>query len=539
MKIKHKYILIVIALSLSQLTTTLTAVAQETPKVQEKCLYHFDDLQRKQTWTESYNVAGLHFIDFSSSSFIEAYFGKNNGSLVKYYDSENSLNYGVRTSSYTKIKKTTFYGRVDYNNFIGKEMRYSGLIYPERYLLTVANDIPAEKRKESYKLNGGFATPISNNLLFGFQINYETANMSKMKDLRHNTRLLDFETTVGLVWTKGKFNFGTNYYYRKFHEEVTFSKITDDEVVFNGYLNKGLWFGIIDTWTNEALNLSRPFTDVLNGGSIQVEYVKGNLRFHNEFTYKHQEGITGPGADRAYSESKGDIFEYKGTVQLEQENLSHYLRVKSRYEDAVNYDKVTNSERIGGITIVYYYGLNKAFTRRTYNLNAQYELAIGKLKCNPDWDIHAEYNYLSAASLSSLIAPFYFTQDMYIHSFAGKVKKNFLFDKGMIDLALSGGYSSGTGDRLKQHMVSGSSDQITEDIIPDHNQYLLRREYEYMTTGKAFGEIGFRYSKFVTGKNSAGSIYFDATYSRSKASKAIYHNGDNASIFKLAIGYSF
>jgi hypothetical protein len=539
MKIKQKYILIVFALSLFQLTTGIKTVGQEAIKVQEKCLYHFDDLQRKQTWTESYNGAGLHFIDFSSSSFIEAYFGKNNGSLVKYYDSENSLDYGLRTSSYTKIKKTTFYGSVDYNNFIGQDMRYSGLIYPERYLLSVANDNPAEKRKESYKLNGGFATPITKNLFFGFQINYETANMSKMKDLRHNTKLLDFETTAGLIWTKGSFNFGANYYYRKFHEDVTFSKVTDDEVLFNGYLYKGLWFGLFDNWSDEALNLSRPFTDVLNGGSVQIEYVKNNFRFHNEITYKRQEGMTGPGADRAYSESQADIYEYKGVLQLEQENLRHYLRLKSKYEDAVNYDKVTNSERIGGMTIIYYYGLNKAFSRRNYNLNAQYELAIGGLKCNPDWDISAEYNYMSAASLSSLIAPFYFTQDMQIHSFAGKVRKNFLFDKGMIDLSLSGGFSKGDGNRLKQHMISGASDQITEDIIPDHSEDLLKREFEYMTAGKAFGEIGFRYSKFIVGKNNSGSAYLDASYSMTKASTVIYHDSDNAGIFKIAIGYSF
>lgn len=539
MKIKQKYILIVFALSLYQLTTGIKTVAQEAIKVQDKCLYHFDDLKRKQTWTESYNRAGLHFIDFPSSSFIEAYFGKNNGSFVKYYDSENSFNYGLRSSSYTKIKKTTFFGKVDYNNFIGKEMTNSGLIYPERYLMNVANDNPAEKRKESYKLNGGFATPIAKKLLFGFQINYETANMAKMKDLRHQTKLLDFETTAGIIWSKGHFNFGANYYYRKFHEEVAFTKVTDDEALFNGYLYKGLWFGIFDDWANKALNLSRPFTDVLNGGSAQIEYVKENFRFHNEITYKFQEGITGPGADRAYSESQADILEYKGILQYEQDNLRHYLRIKSKYEDAVSFDKVTNSERIGGITIVYYYGLNKAFSRRNYNLNAQYELAIGTLKCNPDWNISAEYNYLSTASQSSLVVPFYFSQDYQIHSFAGVAKKNFLFDKGMIDLSLSGGYSNGSGDRLSKHISPGVSGQISEAIIPDHNAELLKREYEYMTSGRAYGEIGFRFSRFVMGTNYEGALYVDASYSMTKASKAIYHDSDNSQVFKISVGYSF
>jgi hypothetical protein len=538
MKIKYKYILIIFALIFSQLTS-LTTVAQKNKAVQEKCLYHFDDLQRKQTWTDSYNGAGLHFIDFNNSSYIEAYMGKNDGGFINFNDSENSLNYGLSTASYTKIKKATFFGKVDYNNFIGQDMTYSGLIYPERYMTIVGDDRPAEKRKESYKLNGGFSVPIVRNLLFGLQINYETANLAKMKDLRHKTSLLDFEVTGGLIYSRGCLNIGANYYYRKFHENVAFSKIAEDDVLYNGYLYKGMWFGMNDIWSDEALNLTRPFIDVINGGSLQLEYVKDNLRIHNEITYQYQDGYTGPGASRSYSQSEGNIYQYKGIAQYETPGTRHYLRFLSRYEEAVNYDNVTNSERIGGITVIYYYGLNKTFSKRKHNMNLQYELALGELKCNPEWNISGEYNYTSLTSQSSLITPFYFTQELMLHSASGKIKKNFLFSTGMIDLYLEGGYANGSGDRMDTNRAPGASEQITEDIIPYQNRELLKREYEYLTAQKMFGEIGFRYSKFIMNQNRAGSLYFDAKYSYTKASDVIYHNSDNARIFKFAVGYSF
>lgn len=539
MKLRIKYTFIISALILCQLAFVQAVKAQAKKQVQEKCLYHFDDLQRKQTWTDSYNAAGLNFIDFNNSSYIETYFGKNDGPFVKFNESDNSYNFGLRTASYTKFKKTTFFGKIDYNNFKGQNMTWSGLIYPERYLMLVADDRPAVKAKESYKLSGGFSSPLSQNLIFGLQVNYETAMLAKRKDLRHRTDLLDFETTAGLLYKTENFNFGLNYYYRKFHENVTFSKIADDEILYTGYLFKGLWFGMFDIWNQAELNLSREFVDVIQGGSVQIEYVKDRFRFHNELTYKFQDGLTGPGKDRAYTQNEGTTIEYKGIAQFEQDEMRHYLKVKTNYSDAVNYDNVTNTERIGGITTIIQYGKNKAFAKRSFDMSAEYELALGKFKCSPDWNFKAGYQFSSYSAVSSLVVPFYFSQEVNITTGYGKINKNFLMQKGMIDLSLMGGYSMGNGDKLKMHTAAGASDQISEEIIPDHKMDMLSREYEYMTKGKLLGEVGFRYSKFVMTKRTAGSVYLDTKYSFTSASDLKYHTGGNAGIFSLALGYSF
>ncbi|GAB1474407.1 hypothetical protein MASR2M69_18480 [Bacteroidota bacterium] len=58
-------------------------------------------------------------------------------------------------------------------------MAWSGQIYPERYMQTVAEDTPAEKRKESYKLVEEFLLYLAKNLIFGAQTNYETAKSCK------------------------------------------------------------------------------------------------------------------------------------------------------------------------------------------------------------------------------------------------------------------------------------------------------------------------------------------------------------------------
>lgn len=539
MKLELKYIYIIPVLFLCQFLIVQSVNGQV--KVPEKCLYHFNDLQRKQTWTNSYNAAGLHFIDFDNSSYIETYVNKNDGPFVKYYESDNSINFGLKTASYTKIKKTVYYGKIDYNNFVGQNMTWSGLINPERYMLLLANDIPAEKAKESYKISGGFSTPLTKNLLLGVKLNYEVGNLTKRKDLRHETRLLDIEVCGGLIYKTDWLNVGANYYYQKFHENIKFSKIAKDEINYNGYLFKGLWFGIMDTWSQDVLNLSRPFVDKQNGGSLQFEFLLNNyMRFFNEFTYKNQKGITGPGADKEYSQSEAVSYEYKGIFQFEKETTRHYLRLNTNYTDANNYDKITNNEYIGGIYIVRYYGLNKTFSKWKFNFNPEYEVAFGKYKSNPDWNIKIGYNYSSQSSISSLVYPFYFTQDIIVNSEYLKINKNLFWHKGMIDLSLLGSYSKGCGEKLKQHKGTlTTTEQISEDIIPYQQVDMLNREYEFLTTGKFHGEAGIRYSCFLTSKKLTGAIYIDGKYRFTTTSELAYHQGSHAGMFSLALGFSF
>ena len=538
MIMKFKYFFHIITAFVFYSLTLVTPLNGQV-KIQDKCLYHFDDLQRKQTWTESYNAAGLHFIDFKSSSYIEAYMGKNDGSFVKYDESDNSINFGLRTESYTRIRNITYYGKIDYNKFIGQNMTWSGLIYPERYLLTVADDIPAEKAKESYLISSGVSAPIAKNLLFGFKFNYEVANLAKRKDLRHKTDLLDIELCGGLIYKTNLVNLGANYYYRKFHENVAFSKIARDDVNYNGYLFKGLWFGINDTWSQDVLKLSRPFIDILNGCSLQMEFTFKNIRFFNEFTYKNHDGFTGPGADKEYSRSKAYTYEYNGTVQYEKESIRHYFRLNTNYTDASNYDKITNRENIGGIYVVLYYGLNKAFARWNFNINPEYELAIGKYKYNSSWNITTGYNYSIQSSASSLVYPYYFSQKIAVNQGYIKANRNFMWRKGMIDFSLSGAYSKGGGDKLLQHIAVSGEDQISEDIIPYHNEDMLNREYEFLTAGKFKGEVGLRYSRFLNLTRMAGSLYIDARYLYTTASDLLYQPGNKAGMFSLALGYSF
>ncbi|MCK9304004.1 MAG: hypothetical protein PHP30_02400 [Bacteroidales bacterium] len=535
---KFKYIFHIITAHIFYLLIFVLPVNGQV-KIQDKCLYHFNDLQRKQTWTESYNAAGINFIDFKNSSYIEAYMGKNDGSFVKYYESENGINFGLRTESYARIRNITYYGKLDYNKFFGQNMTWSGLIYPERYLLTVADDIPAEKVKESYLISSGFSAPIVKNLLLGFKFNYEVANLAKRKDLRHKTDLLDIELSGGLIYKADLVNFGVNYYYRKFHENVDFSKIAKDEINYNGYLFKGLWFGINDTWSQDVLKLSRPFLDIQNGCSVQVEFASGNIRFFNEFTYKNQDGLTGPGADKEYTQSQAETYEYKGIVQYEKERFRHYFRLNTNYTDAANYDKITNRENIGGIYVVQYYGLNKTFSRWNFSLNPEYELAIGKYKYNPSWNITAGYDYSIQSSVSSLIYPYYFSQTVAVNHGYIKANKNFMWQKGMVDFSLSGSYSKGNGDKLQQYISVSGEDQVSEDIIPYHNENLLNREYEFLTAGKFKGEAGLRYSRFLNLPRMAGSLYIDARYLYTTASDLLYHPGDKAGMFSLALGFSF
>lgn len=549
MRTTKKYIFIVLPVLLvcSGFGASLKAAtgSADSLAVNEKSEYHFESIKGAQLWNSSNNPAGLGFYDFKNISYVEGFFQKNNGGFVKYYESNNSYRFGVQTESFTKVKNVSMYGKLGYSSFGGNNMTWSGLIYPEDHLVHVADDVPADKRAERYFVSGGLSVPICKKILGGFSIDYDGENLSKMKDLRHKTDFMQLDVKAGFVYQTKYVNIGINYIYEKYYERVAYSRVSTNSDVYNGYYLKGLWFGLSDSWDNPGLHLKEsgsdyvPFSEHLNGAAVQAELKIGNFRFMNEFTYKRQSGYVGMGGEKIYNTSYGNIYEYFGKMQLEGGKINHYLTVNTQYRDDVNEDNVFTSEMINGETVIVQYGKNKVYDRKLFTWNAEYNFTWGA-RYNPSWDIKVGYEHYAKSAVSSLVLPYYYTQEIKYNMGYINARKNFVFNTGMLDVALGADYSNGFGSKLEEHKADNVQADIAEDMKPKPIETLLNKEYEYYTVAKIGGEIGARYSFFINRKNGkGGNIYLDAKYRLLSASKAVYASGTKAQMFRIALGVNF
>ena len=160
----------------------------------------FEIVPLKSAWVTGLNAAGLVNIPIANNkelSYVSSYFNYNSGKFVKYYESDNSNIFGLKTESYARVKKVAMHGMLEYNNFRGNNMTYSGVIEPERLTNFIADTVPTSKRQEYYKLAGGFAFNATKWLVLGANVKYETSNLSKMRDLRHYTTYAFMDLNFG------------------------------------------------------------------------------------------------------------------------------------------------------------------------------------------------------------------------------------------------------------------------------------------------------------------------------------------------------
>lgn len=515
------------------------ATAQKTPE--EESTMQFRQVEKTLLWAGSKNAAGLSFMNFPSISYAEGFYSKNDGDFVKYYNSNDSYNLGLRTESYTRVNKVVFYGMLEYDNFRGHNMTYSGFIHPERYMIGLADDLPRDKRSETYTLKGGIAAPVHKNLVIGGRVNYQTADLAKMRDLRHKTKLLDFEIIPGVMYKTEYVNIGVNYIYHKFHEKVEFSAIApDQQVPYNGYYLKGLFFGMQGIFSESGLNMSRPVVDVINGVSGQMEIgVAKNLQILGEFTYKTQKGRSGAGKDNSLTENNGDHYLSYLKIAHSAKGFRQYLTLNTNYTDAKNYDNVYTTVKIGGISTIIQLGKSIIFSQRTFDINAVYELALGDKAYNPSWVINVGAGRYSRSSVSSLLNPIYYTQTVHCENIWGSVKKNFTWGKNMIDVTALIGAGRGKGDKLNQRVSNLVESEFDEELLPMQYEYLFEREWEFLTATKFNGMAGVRYSYLMTKKMAGNSAYVDVKYEYMRGKNIKIADGKDARVIKLTLGMNF
>jgi hypothetical protein len=509
----------------------------------------FEIVPLKSAWVTGLNPAGLVNIPIANNkelSYVGSYFNYNNGKFVKYYESDNSNIFGFKTESYARVKKVAVHGLLEYNNFRGNNMTFSGVLDPERLTNFIADTVPTSKRQEFYKVAGGVAFNATKWLELGASAKYETSNLSKMRDLRHYTTYAFMDVNFGAKYTSDYVDVGASYFYRKYNERVQYSKISDNNITYMGYWFKGLFFGLHDAWDAEKLYMSdQYFISKYNGLSGQAEFKfddngGGKWRFYNEFSFYKRRGQTGEGGRHLYSKEHGKNFSYTGKLSYDNGCFADYLTFTSAYNKITNNDQVFTTQIVSGISIVTYYGQVKVFAKRSFDWNLDYRMTFGRgagRELNPSVDVNFGYDHSTNRSNSSFVLPYYYTQKITYNDFYVKARKNFLFKKGMFDVYAGAKWSNGWGTVLEKHTDPNFSATVATGE-PKPNYLLLFREYEYYTQPKGLYNFGLRYTYFLGGKL-LGNLYADVSYTRMQGKNIIYAPGKYSQMFSVAVGLNF
>ncbi len=508
-----------------------------------KNLYDFDFIEQINPWLTSNNGAGLRWLTVPSTSQVKAFFNKSNGDFKNYYESDDSYAFGLNAESYYTLKRTTFYGKVAYENFMGKNMTGSAWIDPYDApfnILEFYNDSPGKKNRESYLIAAGVGYDLLSNLRIGARFDYKAVNYTKRKDLRHTNTLLDMNLTAGLTYTLAdKFTVGANYIYARKIEEIGFEVFGTTDKMYYVHIAPGAFYGNWELFGGSGYTAGTdpaPQFNEYQGVSAQLAFNSEEVDLFYEFTYKNREGHYGFKHAVYYpqlTEHEGNIFGHKVYAALKRERAVHSITAEVAYQELDNYELAYESGRDDrGAYYINYFGRNQNNNRQALSIDGEYQSAWGIEGLTPRWILTLDGHYWQQNIIAS-IYPFFREQKIKQTVANIGVQRNFFIGRNLIGVTLKGGYGKGGGFAKKDGTYTTPS---ASTALPRESEWYLNQEFEYLTADRFNGCIAARYTRMF---HKSINAFIDLRYNFTSAKDIVYLDGRGFNVFQLTLGCTF
>ena len=506
----------------------------------------FDGVRASEPWLTGYNASGLVRLpkDVPQISFAEIYALKNNGDFLNYYQSNNSFTFGAQTESFFRINhKVVMYGKMDYHNFTGQNMGGSAFIDPyyHAFNLVEANpDNTGQKNMEHYRLVGGVGVGLTSRFSMGAKIDYQAANYTKHKDLRHDNRMLDLTAAAGVAYSLDFLDLGANYIYRRSVESVEFKRFGSTDRLYSTLVDFGAFYGRTELLGESGYtNDKTPAFSQFQGAALQLNLKLGvRLGFLNEFSYLLRTGRFGnrsPFNNKVcYSEHDGNELAYSGLLSYFQNQNQHLLSLKFHRDQLSNFENLyrRQTDPDGGGTDIIYYGNTQVMERTFTSFSLEYTGRLNISNYCPSWELKAGADYANRQQTVTIF-PFYRKQDLNFWNVYLLANKRITVRKNQYGITLGVRYGGGGGDMKNDGLYATPSEDTR---VPYSSDFNLQREYEYLTAQRVAANLSGIYSRMINPKVKG---YIRLAYEFTHALEVEYLPGNQFHNLMLAVGCGF
>jgi hypothetical protein len=503
---------------------------------------NFDYIRQSETWLSSENAAGLQQLPVSDIAFAEVYFKKSNGKFINYFQSDNSYEFGARTESYYRLNpQIVFYGKVDYNNFRGKNMGGSAFIHPEYNVIDIVEmdeGTRGTKNLETYNLTGAVSAKLSNRWSIGGKVDYTAANYAKFKDLRHINTALDIAVTAGISYRLGSFlDIGANYFYRRSVESIEFRTYGTTDKQYTSLVSFGSFYGRTELFGENGYtekSAVNPTVNTFHGAALQLNFkASDSWSLFNEFAYKSRNGYYGKRSPLTpvYTEHNGSVLSYSGALTYKNQRNLHLLTGTISKENVENFENIWRKDNtLGNRNDVIYYGSNQVLNRDILNARMDYTVHLNVTDNCPEWVLNTTVDYYNRKQAVAQY-PFYRQQTIRFWEAGAQATRNVFRQKNLWSITLGVAYGAGGGTINED----GTYQPLSGELPPITFLSGLEQEYECLTAQHVKGNIGVKYSFPV---HFVKSGYVRANYELTNALGDYFKNQKYSSI-RIAIGCNF
>ncbi len=439
----------------------------------DSTIRNISDLKYTNAWLSSGHVLGLHALPVAKISVAEVYGAATKGGFVDYFESNNRFLAGAKVESYRKLNsRIAFQGKLGYETERGKNMAGSSFIDPYKYpldLVEYADSTAGDKKLERYNLTGGVTTKLGQRWKLGGKVDYEAANYSKFKDLRHTNRLLQLDVNVSLGYhVNDKLEVGLAYDYLRRIESVKFKTYGNTDRQYLSLISFGSFYGMLELHDDKGYTSSQetnPQRDITNqfSGFINLQ-LSPNLQWFNIIKVGKRTGYFGKKGTGSivYTEHEGSNLEYHGSAVLKYTQSLHHFDLQLASSALDNMQNIYRMETVpGGSTSVVYYGQAKVLNQDVKRFSLHYTGHFGVNGFTPRWVVEAGANFNNRVQQVS-IYPYFRKQEINSYSLGGSLGRNIMLGAGMFTVSAGAKYGSGGGFSNKDGLFATPSSNRIE-----------------------------------------------------------------------------
>ena len=332
-----------------------------------------------QLWNNTSNAAGLSLDDSPNRGFASIGFNHRGGDYHRVQEGGAMNNMQFFTERYQRLGRYLYsYGKVDFNLGRTKDRAFADQYRPyNSNPYQSGSAIAGSYDHQDFDMVASVGTTDFSGWRFGLQLNYQLGDLSRLRDPRSRSQLLDYRLTPSVSYTMGGHTLGLSGYYDRRKEKMGPLVTVQSDATLTYYLFSGMEYatGTIGGYSS----FNREWVNHQVGAAMDYGYRSDSFHTLNSF------GIS-RGEEDAYGTYKyepGRYFTYLYNVQSQNRLLTgsvlHQIDVRMDWQQgyADEYRQqliIKNDPQIGTTSYTYEKQLEfrKRYQVRTFDCAFRY-----------------------------------------------------------------------------------------------------------------------------------------------------------------------
>lgn len=260
-----------------------------------------------QLWHNTSNAAGLSLDDSSNRGFASIGFNHRGGDYHRVQEGGAMNNMQFFTERYQRLGRYLYsYGKVDFNLGRTKDRAFADQYRPyNSNPYQSGSDIAGSYDHQDFDMVASVGTTDFSGWRFGLQLNYQLGDLSRLRDPRSRSQLLDYRLTPSVSYTMGGHTLALSGYYDRRKEKMGPLVTVQSDATLTYYLFSGMEYatGTIGGYSS----FNREWVNHQVGAAMDYGYRSDSFHTLNSF------GI-----------SRGEEYAY-GTYKYEPSRYFTYL----------------------------------------------------------------------------------------------------------------------------------------------------------------------------------------------------------------------